>query len=67
MTVDLPGQNVLERTSVLLAPSGDLEARFTIALPAKVLHNLKSNDCSLAVGTMVGSTMLACEHLIMLE
>jgi Predicted ATPase of the ABC class len=35
MTVDLPGQHVLERTSVLLAATGDLEARFTVALPAK--------------------------------
>lgn len=35
MTVDLPGQHVLERTSVLLAGGGDLEARFTVALPAR--------------------------------
>ena len=35
MTVDLPGQNVLERTSALLGPDGGLEARFSVALPAK--------------------------------
>lgn len=35
MTVDAPGQHVLERTSVLLAGGGDLEARCTVALPAK--------------------------------
>ena len=35
MTVDAPGQHVLERTSALLAGGGDLEARFTVALPAK--------------------------------
>jgi hypothetical protein len=33
MTVDAPGQAVLERTAVLLTPDA-LEARFTIALPA---------------------------------
>lgn len=35
MTVDMPGQHVLQRTSVLLAPGGGLEARLSVALPAK--------------------------------
>lgn len=39
MTVDTPGQHVLERTSALLGADGNLEARFTVALPAKVLRN----------------------------
>ena len=33
MTVDTPGQAVLDRTAVILTPHV-LEARFTIALPA---------------------------------
>lgn len=35
MTVDAPGQHVLERSSVILAPDGAVEARFTVALPAR--------------------------------
>ncbi|KAK9828923.1 hypothetical protein WJX72_002803 [[Myrmecia] bisecta] len=34
-TVDLPGQQVLERTSILISKEGTLEARFSIALPAR--------------------------------
>ena len=33
MTVDTPGQTILDRTAVVLTPDA-LEARFTIALPA---------------------------------
>lgn len=35
MTVDVPGQNVLERTSVQVQADGSVEARFTVALPAR--------------------------------
>lgn len=35
MTVDKPGQHVLERTSVLVHPDGSVEARFTVGLPAR--------------------------------
>ncbi|GAB4823091.1 hypothetical protein N2152v2_010137 [Parachlorella kessleri] len=35
MTVDQPGQHVLERTSVTILQGGGVEARFTVALPAK--------------------------------
>lgn len=35
MTVDAPGQHVLERSSVLVHPDGAVEARFTVALPAR--------------------------------
>lgn len=35
MTVDAPGQHVLERTSVLIDSLGGVEARFTFALPAR--------------------------------
>ncbi|CAL5221417.1 g3603 [Coccomyxa viridis] len=35
MTVDAPGQHVLERTSCSISSQGDLEARFTVALPAR--------------------------------
>ena len=35
MTVDAPGQHVLERTSVLVDSLGGVEARFTVALPAR--------------------------------
>ncbi|KAL4436891.1 hypothetical protein ABPG75_004030 [Micractinium tetrahymenae] len=35
MSVDRPGQHVLERTSVLIHPDGAVEARFTVALPAR--------------------------------
>ena len=35
MGVDAPGQHVLERTSVLIGSQGDLEARFTVGLPAR--------------------------------
>lgn len=33
MTVDTPGQEVLDRSAVVMTPDA-LEARFTIALPA---------------------------------
>jgi hypothetical protein len=29
------GQHVLERTAVLVSPAGDVEARFTVGLPAQ--------------------------------
>lgn len=35
MSVDKPGQHVLERTSVLIHADGSVEARFTVALPAR--------------------------------
>ena len=35
LSVDRPGQHVLERSSVLALPGGGLEARFTVALPAR--------------------------------
>ncbi|WIA16375.1 hypothetical protein OEZ85_013071 [Tetradesmus obliquus] len=35
VTVDLPGQHVLERTAVLVSTAGDVEARFTVGLPAQ--------------------------------
>ncbi|CAN0023418.1 unnamed protein product, partial [Phaeothamnion confervicola] len=35
LAIDCPGQHVLERTSVLLHPDGTVEARFTVALPAR--------------------------------
>ncbi|KAK9844049.1 hypothetical protein WJX81_003003 [Elliptochloris bilobata] len=35
MTVDMPGQHVLERTSVVINDQGTVEARFTVALPAR--------------------------------
>ncbi|GBF88111.1 hypothetical protein Rsub_00823 [Raphidocelis subcapitata] len=35
ITVDAPGQHVLERTAVLLSPDGGVEARFTVGLPAQ--------------------------------
>ncbi|KAL4432541.1 hypothetical protein ABPG77_000478 [Micractinium sp. CCAP 211/92] len=35
MSVDKPGQHVLERTSVLIHPDGAVEARFTVGLPAR--------------------------------
>ena len=35
MTVDVPGQHVIERTSVLIDYLGGVEARFTFALPAR--------------------------------
>ncbi|KAI3425930.1 hypothetical protein D9Q98_007902 [Chlorella vulgaris] len=35
MSVDKPGQHVLERTSVLILADGSVEARFTVALPAR--------------------------------
>ncbi|KAG5176854.1 hypothetical protein JKP88DRAFT_350965 [Tribonema minus] len=35
ITMDKPGQHVLERTSVQLLPDGGVQARFTVALPAR--------------------------------
>ncbi|CAM9584925.1 unnamed protein product, partial [Chrysoparadoxa australica] len=35
ITMDEPGQHILERTSVLVGSDGSVEARFTIALPAR--------------------------------
>ncbi|KAK9833829.1 hypothetical protein WJX74_007063 [Apatococcus lobatus] len=35
MQVDMPGQHVLERTSILINGQGDVEARFTVGLPAR--------------------------------
>jgi Predicted ATPase of the ABC class len=35
MTVDSPGQHVLERTAVQLQADGAVEARFTVGLPAR--------------------------------
>lgn len=35
MGVDAPGQHVLERTSVIIGAQGGVEARFTVALPAR--------------------------------
>ncbi|CAK0781040.1 hypothetical protein CVIRNUC_005266 [Coccomyxa viridis] len=35
MTVDVPGQHVLERTACSISNQGDIEARLTVALPAR--------------------------------
>eukprot|EP00891_Asterochloris_glomerata_P003038 jgi/Astpho2/3038/fgenesh1_pg.00051_%23_48_t len=35
VSMDGPGQHVLERTSILFSDQGDLEARFTMALPGR--------------------------------
>ncbi|CAL8468571.1 g8111 [Coccomyxa elongata] len=35
MTVDTPGQHVLQRTSCMITDEGGVEARFTVALPAR--------------------------------
>eukprot|EP00899_Mesostigma_viride_P024405 jgi/Mesvir1/5149/Mv15292-RA.2 len=35
LRMEAPGQCILERTSVAVAPRGDIEARFTVALPAQ--------------------------------
>ncbi|EIE22453.1 hypothetical protein COCSUDRAFT_16516, partial [Coccomyxa subellipsoidea C-169] len=43
MTVDTPGQHVLQRTSCIIDDQGGVEARFTVALPARgrtILGNL---------------------------
>jgi len=35
LKIDAPGQQTLERTAVQLLPSGDVEVRFTLGLPAR--------------------------------
>lgn len=35
LKIDAPGQQVLERTAVMLRPTGDVEVRFTLGLPAR--------------------------------
>ncbi|TDH74272.1 hypothetical protein CCR75_006349 [Bremia lactucae] len=35
ISIDLPGQHVIERSSINVLPSGDVEARFNINLPAR--------------------------------
>lgn len=35
INIETPGQHVLERTSCLMNPLGDLELRFTVSLPAR--------------------------------
>lgn len=35
ITIDEPGQHILERTSVVVHDDGAVEARFTVAMPAR--------------------------------
>lgn len=52
VVVDVPGQYVLERTSVLVSPEGAVEARFTVGLPAQVWRRARPRR---RVGQLVAS------------
>lgn len=49
ITTDEPGQHVLERTSVQVSPEGAVQARFTLALPARG-RTVCGNWCAEIIG-----------------
>ena len=60
-----PGQTVLLQTAVLMRQHGDLEARFTIGLPAqgrRVLGRQASRLLTIRVPELVSSTLIAAAH-----
>ena len=62
LRIDIPSQHVLERTNVQMNSAGDLECRFTVALPARgrsILGSWANEILTVALPNLIHSSMYA--------